>query len=93
MSDEEIQKLWYVTPNGTITGGQSELILNQQIPKFSEPVFKQRLEHIINVEGQRILEAHQRVRSIVSGKQDLEIVPHIPIDLISLNVFLPGGAK
>ena len=25
------------------------------------------------------------------GKQELEIVPHLPIDLISLNVLLPGG--
>lgn len=91
LTDEEIQKLWAVTPSGNVTGGQAELILNQQIPKFSEPVFKQRLEHIMNEEGLRILEAHQRVRSIVAGKQALDILPHLPIDLISLNVLLPGG--
>ena len=90
LTDEEIQDLWNVTPSGNVAGGQAELILNQQIPKFSEPVFKQRLEHIMNEEGQRILEAHQRVRSIVAGKQELDIVPHLPIDLISLNVLLPG---
>ena len=92
LTDDEIQDLWNVTPSGNVAGGQAELILNQQIPKFSEPVFKQRLEQIMEEEGQRILDAHQRVRSIVSGKQELEIVPHLPIDLISLNVLLPGGA-
>ena len=92
LTDDKIQKLWNVTPSGNVAGGQAELILNQQIPKFSEQVFKQRLEQIMDEEGGRILEAHQRVRSIVSGKQELEIVPHLPIDLISLNVLLPGGA-
>ena len=92
LTDDEIQDLWNVTPSGNVAGGQAELILNQQIPKFSEQVFKQRLEQIMEEEGGRILEAHQRVRSIVSGKQELEIVPHLPIDLISLNVLLPGGA-
>ena len=92
LTDDEIQDLWNVTPSGNVAGGQAELILNQQIPKFSEQVFKQRLEQIMDEEGGRILEAHQRVRSIVSGKQELEIVPHLPIDLISLNVLLPGGA-
>ena len=92
MTDDEIQDLWNVTPSGNVAGGQAELILNQQIPKFSEQVFKQRLEQIMDEEGGRILEAHQRVRSIVSGKKELEIVPHLPIDLISLNVLLPGGA-
>jgi len=85
--------LWNVTPSGNVAGGQAELILNQQIPKFSEPVFKQRLEQIMEEEGARILESHQRVRSIVAGKQELDIVPHLPIDLISLNVLLPGGGQ
>ena len=69
------------------------MILNKLIPKFSEPIFKQRLELMMEAEGERIREAHQRVRSIVAGKQELEITPHLPIDLISLNVLLPGGGN
>ena len=93
LSEERIQSLWNVTPSGNVPGGQAEMILNKQIPKFSEPIFKQRLELMMEAEGDRIREAHQRVRSIVAGKQELEITPHLPIDLISLNVLLPGGGN
>ena len=51
LTDDEIQDLWNVTPSGNVAGGQAELILNQQIPKFSEQVFKQRLEQIMEEEG------------------------------------------
>ena len=51
LTDDEIQDLWDVTPSGNVAGGQAELILNQQIPKFSEQVFKQRLEQIMEEEG------------------------------------------
>ena len=61
--------------------------------RIQERVFKQRLEQIMQEEGRRILVAHQRVRNIVAGKQALDIVPHLPIDLISLNVLLPGGGQ
>ena len=52
------------TPSGNVPGGQAEMILNKQIPKFSEPIFKQRLELMMEAEGERIREAHQRVLAV-----------------------------
>ena len=91
LTEDEINKLWIVNPSGNVSGGQAEMILNQLIPKFNEPLFTSKIEEIMLAEGEQILEAHQRVRSIVNKKLDLEILPHHPIDLLSLNVLLPGG--
>ena len=91
LTEDEINNLWTVNPSGNVPGGQAEMILNQLIPKFNESLFTSKLEEIMSNEGENIREAHLRVRSIVNKNLQLEILPHHPIDLISLNVLLPGG--
>ena len=93
LTEDEINDLWSVQPSGNVPGGQAEMILNQLIPKFKEPQFTSKIQEIMLAEGEQIRDAHQRVRSIVNKKLELEILPHHPIDLISLNVLLPGGGN
>ena len=49
----------------------------------------EKINEIMDEEGQNILDAHQRVRAIVNKKEFL--IPHLPVDYISLNITPRGG--
>ena len=75
LTEDEINDLWSVQPSGNVPGGQAEMILNQLIPKFNEPQFTSKIHEIMLAEGERIRDAHQRVRSIVNKEIGIRNTP------------------
>ena len=88
MTEGEINDLWSVQPSGNVPGGQAEMILNQLIPKFNEPQFTSKSMKLCWLKANES-EMHISVSKYCEQEIELEILPHHPIDLISLNVLLP----
>ena len=94
LASDEVERLWTVVPSGNVPPGQAAQLLNGIIPDLRGQVFSEALSQRMKVLGEHIVAAHQSVRNLTSGSRiAFDIQPHEPVDLLSLNVLLPGGGR
>ena len=89
LSQEEAESLLLATPDANLPLELAQERIQQVVEGLDQ--IRPRLDEIARERGNRLLEAHLRVREASRSKGRYSIEPQLPADVLGLYVFLPAG--
>jgi superfamily II DNA or RNA helicase/uncharacterized membrane protein len=95
LDPETITGLLSAKPSGNVAADAAHEFLGEVLT--AEPVWRERLETEAHERAEAVAEAHERVRQAdrrrsTGGRPRLRVNPQLPVDVVGVYVFLPGGA-
>lgn len=89
LNAEQAEKLLTATPDANLPLELAQERIRQVVEGFD--VIRPALDQVARERGDKLLEAHQRVREASRAKGRYRIEPQLPPDVLGLYVFLPAG--
>jgi hypothetical protein len=95
LDPETITGLLSAKPSGNVAADAAHEFLGEVLT--AEPIWRERLETEAHARAEAVAEAHERVRQAdrrrsTGGRPRLRVNPQLPVDVVGVYVFLPGGA-